>query len=104
MPSPGFLRVVEDALRSEIVEAASEIADASLNERELAILRLVATGASRREAAAQLYLSVNTVKTHLGSAYRKLGASTRDEAIERAGSLGMLDQAVSPGRPASAQR
>jgi len=102
MPSPGFLRVVEDALRSEIVDAASEIADASLNERELAILRLLATGASRREAAAQLYLSVNTVKTHLGSAYRKLGASTRDEAIERAGSLGMLDQAVSSGRPASA--
>jgi DNA-binding CsgD family transcriptional regulator len=92
MPSARFLAVVEGALRSDLEAAAHEVAEASLNERELAVLELIAAGASRREAAAQLYLSVNTVKTYLGSAYRKLSASNRDDAIERARVLGMLDR------------
>jgi LuxR family maltose regulon positive regulatory protein len=39
---------------------------------------------STSEIARQLYLSVNTVKTHRRAIYRKLGVSTRQEAIERA--------------------
>ena len=40
--------------------------------------------------AATLYISLNTVKTHLRSIYQKLGASSRSEAIERAMELRLL--------------
>ena len=43
-----------------------------------------------REIGARLYLSVNTVKTHLRSIYQKLGGASRSEAIERAVELRLL--------------
>ena len=43
-----------------------------------------------REVAATLFVSMNTVKTHTRSIYRKLGASTRAEAVHRAGELGLV--------------
>ena len=64
---------------------------------ELGVLRLLATDLTQREIGTQLYLSVNTVKTHTRSLYRKLGASSREEAVTRASALGLLDVAESPG-------
>ncbi|MDQ3875627.1 MAG: LuxR C-terminal-related transcriptional regulator [Actinomycetota bacterium] len=61
-----------------------------LSDRELAVLRLLDTDLSRREIGAALYVSLNTVKTHMRAILRKLGASRRDEAVERARSLGLL--------------
>jgi LuxR family maltose regulon positive regulatory protein len=61
-----------------------------LTDRELAVLRLLDTDLSRREIGAQLFVSLNTVKTHMRAILRKLGASGRDEAVERARSLGLL--------------
>jgi LuxR family transcriptional regulator, maltose regulon positive regulatory protein len=52
---------------------------------------------SAPEIADQLYLSVNTVKTHMRHVYDKLGAHRRHEAVERARTLGLL--APSPRRP-----
>ncbi len=62
----------------------------TLTERELAVLRHVAQGASRREVAAALFVSENTVKTQLSSIYRKLGAAGRDEAVAEAQRLSLL--------------
>ena len=45
---------------------------------------------STEEIAADLYVSVNTVKTHLKSVYRKLSVSRRNEAVRRARELGLL--------------
>jgi LuxR family maltose regulon positive regulatory protein len=52
-----------------------------LTHRELEILRLLQTPMSLAALAAQLYVSLNTVKTHVQAIYRKLGATTRTEAI-----------------------
>ena len=64
-----------------------------LSDRELAVLRCLPTMMSNAEIAAELYVSVNTVKTHLRHIYAKLGASNRREAVRRAREL----QLLSPG-------
>jgi LuxR family maltose regulon positive regulatory protein len=63
------------------------------------VLRALATEGSLQAAARSLYLSANTVKTHRRTIYRKLGATTREEALERAGELALLDGSgsVHPG-------
>ncbi|MGY1699423.1 LuxR C-terminal-related transcriptional regulator [Geodermatophilus sp. SYSU D00766] len=61
-----------------------------LTERELAVLTLLPTTMSQREMAGSLFVSPNTVKTHLRSVYRKLGAESRDDAVLRARSLDLL--------------
>ena len=61
-----------------------------LSERERAILRYLPTMMSNAEIASELFVSVNTVKTHLKSIYRKLGAARRREAVERARRLELL--------------
>jgi LuxR family transcriptional regulator, maltose regulon positive regulatory protein len=67
------------------VEAA-----APLTERELAVLRLLPTRLSTREIGRELYVSVTTVRSHAQAVYRKLGVTTRAEAVARARELGLL--------------
>ena len=61
-----------------------------LTERELVVLRLLATTLSQREIATELYVSVNTVRTHIQGVYRKLGAASREEAVASARAGGLL--------------
>ncbi|MFJ3723817.1 LuxR C-terminal-related transcriptional regulator [Streptomyces sp. NPDC090045] len=61
-----------------------------LSGRETEVLRKAAELLSTEEIAAELYLSANTVKTHLKSIYRKLSVTRRSEAVHRAQDLGML--------------
>ena len=63
---------------------------AELSESELAVLRLLAGPLSRREIAAELHISANTVKTHVSSIYRKLDVSSRANAVVRAGELNLI--------------
>ena len=63
---------------------------------ELTVLRLLSTDLSQREIGAQLYLSVNTVKTHMRVLYRKLGVTSRAEAVGRATERGLLDPTDPP--------
>ena len=61
-----------------------------LTSSELAVLRFLPSHMTNQEIAEALFLSINTVKTHLRSVYRKLSVTTRREAIARGGKLGLL--------------
>jgi LuxR family maltose regulon positive regulatory protein len=54
------------------------------------VLRLVEAMLPTEEIAGAMYLSVNTVKTHVRSILRKLSASRRNEAVRRARDLGLI--------------
>jgi LuxR family maltose regulon positive regulatory protein len=69
----------------------------SLTTAELRVLQFLPTHLSFPEMAERLYVSANTVKTHARSVYRKLGASSRGEAVVRAREVGLLDQASHAG-------
>ena len=58
--------------------------------RELEILRYLSTGLSNREIAAALYISLNTMKTHVRSLYRRLGVSSRSQAVAAGRARGLL--------------
>lgn len=61
-----------------------------LSEMECEVLGLLGLGLRRREIANSLNLSINTVKSHLRSIYRKLGVSSREAATEQARNRGLL--------------
>jgi LuxR family transcriptional regulator, maltose regulon positive regulatory protein len=61
-----------------------------LSQAEARVLRLLQTSLSAPEIARELYVSVNTVRTHMRHVYDKLGAHRRLEAIDRARALGLL--------------
>jgi LuxR family maltose regulon positive regulatory protein len=61
-----------------------------LSPREQAVLRFLPTMMSNQEIAAELFVSVNTVKTHLKAIYRKLDVTDRREAVRRARMLELL--------------
>lgn len=73
-----------------------------LSEREEAVLRCLPTMLSNREIAEELYVSVNTVKTHLKHIYRKLDASDRRSAVRRARELRLLAPTREPRLPVQA--
>jgi len=69
-----------------------------LSERELEILRLVSTGASNKEIAQKLFISSNTVKTHIRNIFTKIGVNSRTEAAMYAVNSGLI-----PGIQSSAE-
>jgi DNA-binding CsgD family transcriptional regulator len=58
----------------------NELLNTPLSERELEILRLVAQGKANKEIAAELFISVNTVKVHLAKIFHRIGVASRTEA------------------------
>ena len=68
-----------------------------LSERELAVLRFLPTMMSNAEIAAEMFVSVNTVKTHLKHIYRKLDVSERRDAVRRGRELRLLSPGLGDG-------
>lgn len=84
-----------DHLRQLVEPAAPEPPERAalgdtLSDREMEVLRFLPTRLSGAEIADALYVSLNTLKTHLRSIYRKLGVTRRDEAIEAAERLNLV--------------
>jgi LuxR family maltose regulon positive regulatory protein len=69
---------------------AGDLERVLLTESERAVLCFLPSHMTNEEISQALFLSINTVKTHLRSAYRKLGVSSRREAIARGRRLGLL--------------
>jgi LuxR family maltose regulon positive regulatory protein len=77
---------------SESAARASTIDDPdALTSRELEILRLMSIGYSNQKIADKLYLSINTIKTHISNLFDKLGARNRVDALVRAREAGVLE-------------
>lgn len=83
-------RVIEQAISGHLEDsdvavewdpAAHLGADAGLSPRESEVLRLVVSGRSNAEIAEEMHLSINSVKTYIRSTYRKIGATSRSQAI-----------------------
>ncbi|HEX6035700.1 MAG TPA: tetratricopeptide repeat protein, partial [Anaerolineales bacterium] len=73
---------IEPAIASKLIDA--------LSQRELEVLRLITDGATNKEIANELVLTVNTVKRHISNIFRKLAVSNRAQAIARAREINIL--------------
>lgn len=82
------LRASVEALSPASARNASRPVVGALSNREIDVLRLIRAGNSIPEMSEALFLSANTVKTHLRTLYRKLGATNRREAVDIADALG----------------
>jgi DNA-binding NarL/FixJ family response regulator len=99
-PRAELLRAVRAAARGQAVLSPSVAtrlmsrlrapSPGPLSQRELEILELVAAGTTNREAAARLFISEATVKTHLLNIYAKLGVGDRAAAVAEAFNRGLF--------------
>lgn len=91
--------ILEPSITAKVISEFTRLANQSphpqplaepLSEREISVLRLVATGATNREIAAALYLAEGTVRNHLTNVLGKLGVSDRTQAALKAKELGLV--------------
>jgi LuxR family maltose regulon positive regulatory protein len=102
---PALIRKIISALggRTPAASAAGppEQLPEPLSQAETRVLRFLQTSLSAPEIARELYVSVNTVRTHMRHLYDKLGAHRRLEAIDRARTLGLLAPVPQRALPSS---
>jgi LuxR family transcriptional regulator, maltose regulon positive regulatory protein len=89
----GELLAILEGPAGEARPAAAELLE-PLSERELAVLRFLPTMLSNAEIGAEMFVSPNTVKTHLKHIYRKLDVADRREAVRRARELHLLSPSL----------
>lgn len=87
--APLVSRLTRDGMRESWRGETPEVLE-PLTERELEILRLMASGIGNREIAAALALSEGTVKNHVSSIFSKLAVTDRTKAVLRALSMGLV--------------
>jgi DNA-binding NarL/FixJ family response regulator len=82
--------LLQPVVATRLLERLEAGAASDLTERELDVLRLLATGARSKEIAAQLHVEVRTVRFHTENIFRKLDATTRTQAVRIAAERGLL--------------
>jgi LuxR family maltose regulon positive regulatory protein len=88
---PGILSMLlEQSVRALDRAPYRRVERAPLTERELAVLRLLPARLSNREIGRELYVSINTVRSHIQAIYRKFEVASREEAVAHARRLGLL--------------
>jgi LuxR family maltose regulon positive regulatory protein len=100
-PSLGVLGEEIARLEAEIDAMPEAVSGgrSGLTGAELRLLPLLSTHLSFREIGERLFVSRNTIKTQAISVYRKLGVSSRSDAITRAGELGLVEAAAGQASP-----
>ena len=91
--APSITRRVIDGLRTAVAAGQERRGLDQLTERELEVLRLLATGKSNAELAQQLYLGEGTIKTHVSHLLGKLGLRDRVQAVVFAYEHGLVERA-----------
>ncbi len=86
----GWLRARLARLRRQLGLTRKASPDDCLTEREEDVLRLLRGPLSLREISRELYVSPNTIKTHAQAIYRKLGVSSRHDAVRRGREIGVF--------------
>jgi len=89
-PGPVVAGWLAGEQRAESVQARKDGLIEPLTDRELTILRLLPAPTPQRELASALFVTPNTLRTHLRAIYRKLGAESRDDAVIRAREQGLI--------------
>jgi NarL family two-component system response regulator LiaR len=69
---------------------AKTISRLGISQREMEVLRLMAAGSTNQEIADQLFVSLNTIKTHTSRLFEKLDVKRRTQAIEKAKRLNII--------------
>ena len=96
----GFVPALADQVERELETARARASGGEVleppSEAELAVLRLLASDLSTREIGERLFLSANTIRSHVRALYHKLGVHSRTDAVARATALGLLGQTRSP--------
>lgn len=87
--SPRFIERLRAPERTQLEPVPTGQLPEPISRRELDLIRLLPTRLTNQEIASELHVSLNTVKSHLRSIYRKLGVSSRDGAIDRCRELGL---------------
>ncbi len=80
-----FIKLREVSIVNQEKARASKLSD-----REIEVLRLLSEGLTNQQIADELFVSLNTIKTHLAKIYQKLGVSRRTQAIQKAQELAIL--------------
>ena len=75
---------------NDFIPNEAEIENLSISKRELEVLQLMAEGLSNKEIAEKLFVSLNTVKTHLSKVFEKLDVKRRTQAVEKAKKSGII--------------
>jgi LuxR family transcriptional regulator, maltose regulon positive regulatory protein len=86
----GFAARILDRFDGRLSRPAASSPAALLTDSELAVLRFLPSHMTNQEIAESLFLSINTIKTHLSSVYRKLGVANRRQAIAQGRRLDLL--------------
>jgi LuxR family maltose regulon positive regulatory protein len=94
----GFAGHILDRFDGRLPRPAGTQPAALLTDSELAVLRFLPSHMTNQEIAEALFLSINTIKTHLSSVYRKLGVANRRQAIAQARRLELLLRPAGRGK------
>jgi len=90
IPTRYLAKLLAILAQASAAPGAGERLSEPLSEREREVLGLVAAGKSNAEIASSLFVSLSTVKTHINNLYRKLGASSRTQAVALARELDLI--------------
>ena len=87
---PTYVKRLLDVLAEEVGTPVERTSSVQLTMRESEILHLIASGLSNKEIEAHLFISKNTVRTHIKNLYSKLGVESRTQAIKQAREWNLL--------------